>query len=133
MDFPLLFFLCACLSTRNPCTGTIYVIRTDTGVGCHSTGAGEVIPGITKFQPAGNHPARLIKVIPLPVNIFPTIGSVAAVLMTIPPAGTILNPAGRYSQVIRNPCTGTVDIACAYPGICCQHRNHSDSTRYRRD
>ena len=39
--------------------------------------------------------------------------------MTIPPARTILNPAGRYSQVIRNPCTGTVDIACTYPGICC--------------
>ena len=95
MDFPLLFFL-ICLSTRDPCTGTIYITGTDTGVdchsagtgqvvpgtakidpsGCHSSGASEVIPGIAKFQPSGNHPAGLIKVIPLSVNIFPAIGSV---------------------------------------------------------
>lgn len=95
MDCPLLFFL-ICLSTRNPCTGTIYIIRTDPGVGCHSagggqvvpgtaeidpsgchsTGASEVIPGIAKFQPSGNHPAGLIKIIPASVDIFPAIGSV---------------------------------------------------------
>lgn len=95
MDFPLLFFL-ICLSTRDPCTGTIYITGTDTGVGCHSagagqvvpgtaeidpsgchsTGAGEVIPGIAKLQPSGNHPAGLIKIIPASVDIFPAIGSV---------------------------------------------------------
>ena len=123
MDFSLLFFL-ICLSTRNPCTGTVYIIGTDTGVGCHSAGAGQVVPGVAKFQPSGNHPAGLIKVIPLSVNIFPAIGSVAAVLMTIPPAGTTLNPAGRYSQVIRNPCTGTVDITGTDPGVGC----HSTGT-----
>ena len=72
MDFSLLFSL-ICLSTRNPCTGTIYIIRTDTGVGCHSAGAGQVVPGVAKFQPSGNHPAGLIKVIPLSVNVFPAI------------------------------------------------------------
>ena len=116
MDFSLLFFL-ICLSTRNPCTGTIYIIRTDTGVGCHGTGAGEVIPDITKSQPAGNHPAGLIKVIPLSVNVFPAIGSVAAVLMTIPPAGTALNPAGSVFYFSSDPCTGTIHIVISDPGI----------------
>ena len=44
MDFPLLFFL-ICLSTRDPCTGTIYITGTDTGVDCHSAGTGQVVPG----------------------------------------------------------------------------------------
>ena len=136
MDFPLLFFL-ICLSTRDPCTGTIYITGTDTGVdchsagtgqivpgtakidpaGCHSTGAGEVIPGIAKFQPSGNHPAGLIKIIPASVDIFPAIGSVAAVLMTIPPAGTVLDPAGSVFYFAGNPCTGCVDILGTDPGV----------------
>ena len=54
MDFPLLFFL-ICLSTRDPCTGTIYITGTDTGVGCHSAGAGQVVPGTAEIDPSGCH------------------------------------------------------------------------------
>ena len=76
MDFPLLFFL-ICLSTRDPCTGTIYITGTDTGVGCHSAGAGQVVPGTAEIDPSGCHSTgagEVIQVLPSfshPVTIQP--------------------------------------------------------------
>ena len=52
----------------------------------------EIVPMLVSPKPAGLHPARRVEVVPLVVNLRPTVRRIAAVGISIPPLRSRLNP-----------------------------------------
>ena len=127
---------------RDPGSASVYIIVSDPGIGyhrstgvhvipgstgldparCHRSASCQIIPGSGQFYPAGYHPAGSVKVVPGSVDHFPSIGGIASVCMTVPPAVSALYPAGLCFYFPRDPGSASVYIIVSDPGIC-QHRS----------
>ena len=122
---------------RDPGSASVYIIVSDPGIGyhrstgvhvipgstgldparCHRSASRQIIPGSGQLYPAGYHPAGSVKVIPGSVDHFPSIGGIASVCMTIPPAVSALDPAGLCFYFPRDPGSASVYIIVSDPGI----------------